>query len=244
MLQTIDFRFNLQISSDAASIIAQTCNPLSLKAALFDGCQRFDDYALAMLAERFCSALKIEVSEPDLKGGSRGLQLLSLAECRNISDKSMAYIGKLKRLENLNMRGCNITDDGVTLLFGKIKALKSIDFSGTSVGIGSWKLLKESHIKNMVLNHSNEIQKEIPLLKNISVQLIDENFEYELIAVYPLTQIPTSHPFKARSSFTIQRLIYMIQSSIELKSNQSIQVLCGCTVLKPHYTLQQVQSEF
>lgn len=232
-LQTIDFRYNLQINSDVASIISQVSNPNSLNKLLLDGCQRFDDYALALLTEKFCVTFDLKSS--DLKGGARGLKFLSLNECRNISDKSMTYISKLKKLETLQMRGCHITDNGTLLLISKHNSYQSLDFSGTEVSNASFLIENCPKLKYLCINTVPDFPKN--LHKNISVEFIDENFEYDLIPVdisYP------SRTLKSRANLTIQRLIYNIQSSLNLR-HQLIIIFCNTHEIANYYTLKEVQ---
>ena len=48
------------------------------------------------------------------RGGLRGLQVLSLAECRNLSDQGLAKLKELKYLRKLNLLGCTkIEDEGI-----------------------------------------------------------------------------------------------------------------------------------
>lgn len=48
------------------------------------------------------------------RGGLRGLQVLSVAECRNLSDVGMAKLKELKYIKKLNLLWCTkIEDEGL-----------------------------------------------------------------------------------------------------------------------------------
>jgi len=47
-------------------------------------------------------------------GGARGLEVLSLAECKNLSDEGLSHIVHLKYLSKIILLGClKIKDEGI-----------------------------------------------------------------------------------------------------------------------------------
>ena len=68
------------------------------------------------------------------KGGARGLEVLSMAECRNINDAGVVYLKKCKFLTRLVLLGCfNIKDEGAKELARNLKYLEDIDLGGTNI---------------------------------------------------------------------------------------------------------------
>ena len=49
--------------------------------------------------------------------GTRGLEIISLAECRHITDEGIIRLGKCKFVRNLCLLGCaNLKDEGIQKL--------------------------------------------------------------------------------------------------------------------------------
>jgi len=68
------------------------------------------------------------------RSGLRGLKVLSLAECRNISDEGVAKLGELKFINKLNFLGCAKIDDvGAKSIATQFKFIKDIDMGGTNI---------------------------------------------------------------------------------------------------------------
>jgi hypothetical protein len=67
-------------------------------------------------------------------GGARGLEVISLAECRNIYDAGVTHLKNLKYLTRVVLLGCsNVKDDSVKELSRNLKYLEDMDIGGTNV---------------------------------------------------------------------------------------------------------------
>ena len=123
---------------------------------LLDGCELIDDLAIMWLADKFHTGeplnpalresleyLNPVTDQSILTGGARGLEILSLVECRKITDQGIAQLKKLKRLKDLNLLGCyGITDTGIEIIAAKCLFLTQINLSGTFVTRSSLAALK------------------------------------------------------------------------------------------------------
>jgi len=86
-----------------------------LKELYLDGCERVNDNAISVLTGRDPNHLQVEFNlvrgyfEPDRFPNSfrpkKGLELLSLSECRNIHCSGIMKLDKLQNLKILNLLG-------------------------------------------------------------------------------------------------------------------------------------------
>ena len=68
------------------------------------------------------------------RGGARGLEVLSLAECKNISDSCLVHIKALRYLSKLVLLGCmNVKDDGIREVAPYMTYLEEFDLGGTNI---------------------------------------------------------------------------------------------------------------
>ena len=68
------------------------------------------------------------------RGGLRGLQHLSMTECRNITDTGIAKITELKYLRCLNLLGCvKIEDDSCKSICINFPFLEDLNMASTSI---------------------------------------------------------------------------------------------------------------
>ena len=68
------------------------------------------------------------------RGGLRGLKVLSLSECRNLSDVGIAKLSQLKYLRKLDLLGCSkIEDEGLRSIGKNFKFINDLDLGGTSI---------------------------------------------------------------------------------------------------------------
>jgi len=69
-------------------------------------------------------------------GGTRGLEVLSLAECRNITDTGISHFKNLKYLTKICLLGCStVKDEGVKELAKNLKYLEEVDIGGTNITV-------------------------------------------------------------------------------------------------------------
>ena len=121
-------------------LIAENVNPFALKELCLDGCEAINDEALFKLTKprepgrpmaippeyrdsNITELRQIASSDVDFQkmcgeislGGIRSLEVLSLSECRQITDKGITRIGKVcKLLRKVCFLGCgNLKDAGV-----------------------------------------------------------------------------------------------------------------------------------
>ena len=67
-------------------------------------------------------------------GGAKGLQLISLAECKNLTDVGVAYLKNLKYLQKVILLGCmNVKDAGIKEIALHLKYMEDLDIGGTYV---------------------------------------------------------------------------------------------------------------
>lgn len=114
-LRTLSLKFCQQVSQETLQVIAEWANPYYLRELYLDGCEKVNDQALSSLTMRSRRDIEIPtiheffnlegqiyihdfssiaITKEEMKntlkdvgeGGVRGLEVLSLAECRNVSD--------------------------------------------------------------------------------------------------------------------------------------------------------------
>ena len=85
-LKKLDLRYCQYVNAETLNSIAHNCNPKALKKLLLDGCENICDISLTCLIEKFTQtenqtnqALEGSPFDEDLKGGARGIEILSLA---------------------------------------------------------------------------------------------------------------------------------------------------------------------
>ena len=68
------------------------------------------------------------------QSGTRGLEVISLGECRNITDAGIKRLGTCKFLKSLCFLGCaQVKDEGIIDLAKQLPNLESIDLGSTSI---------------------------------------------------------------------------------------------------------------
>jgi hypothetical protein len=73
-----------------------------------------------------------------------GLESLSLADCRGISDAGLGPLGRLRRLRHLDLSGCAVADAGMPPLSG-LAALEDLGLARTQVTDGGLAYLSALH---------------------------------------------------------------------------------------------------
>lgn len=209
---------------------------------LLDGCDRVDDHALVCLTEKFPnpSLIRLSYYDPevsyefgdtkelpnDLKGGGRGLKRLSLAECRCVTDQGVAYLRKLKRLEDISLLGCySVVDKGIELLVKGCINLKKINLSGTYVGRDGLKSISNrcKSLEHILLHNCKLLSDEDRNLFNgVLVDLKEDIFRFQLLPTGDtILGLITNNILRTRSSLTIQRVGHYVirkldQQNIEI----------------------------
>lgn len=70
------------------------------------------------------------------RGGLRGLQVLSLSECRNVTDLGIKKVTELRYLRKLDVLGCiKIEDEGVKAIGANFPYLEELNLGGINVTI-------------------------------------------------------------------------------------------------------------
>lgn len=138
------------------------------------------------IEEESCS-LNSRVFKHLSRGGLRGLQVLSLSECRNLSDKGLADLCELKYLRKLNLLWCTkIEDEGLSTIAKNFGFLKHLDIGGTNISSGGLRdLVANSKSLKIVsimgckkLNNSDD---QILLRQRIDCQGVEDVFRFHLL---------------------------------------------------------------
>jgi len=124
-------------------VISENANPFFLKEIYLDGCENINDDALLKLTKprqnayprpdlskyRICDLLvseqlrELACSAEELRklimeiglSGTRALEVISLSECRQITDNGIGKLYRCKLLRKISFLGCsNLKDAGVT----------------------------------------------------------------------------------------------------------------------------------
>ena len=191
-----------------------------------------------------CSSFQ-DQSKYSLKGGARGLTKLSLAECRAISNQGIAYLGKLKQLEELNVLGCySVSDEGIDLLVSKSKNFKKFNLSGTYISRDGLASIHK-HCKGVqsLIMHGCRLLSldDVAIFKNCYVELRDDIFRFQLLPTpdTSLTSI-TNNILRTRSSLTIQRVAHYVYKKLQ-QAVCNIDIVCKDRILSSYMTLREVE---
>ena len=144
-------------------LIAEHANPFFLKELYLDGCENICDKALLKLTKprakgaytspnlenyRLVELLakehlsQIAGSDNELRklvteislSGTRSLEVISLSECRQITDNGIVRLGKCKLLRKVCFLGCaNFKDTGIIGLASQLPYLEEIDVGSTNI---------------------------------------------------------------------------------------------------------------
>jgi len=161
-LQVLSLRYCQHVSEETLEIVSQHANPFYLRELHLDGCERVNDAAIHKLVKPkstfnsnhvyanmvhslppFAKELHaLAGNEEDLRRmvnevsicGSRGLELISLAECRHVTDEGVIRLGKCKFLRSLCLLGCaNLKDEGICKLASDLVYLQELDIGSTNI---------------------------------------------------------------------------------------------------------------
>ena len=184
------------------------------------------------------------------KGGAYGLEVISFAECKNMTDIGVIALKEIQYLTKVVMLGClTIKDDSVKELAKHLTYLEDLDLGGTSITseslfelVGNCLNLRKVNISGCKkLNASDDT-----ILKKhkINVESGEDIFRFHL---FPLagTELPeiTKSVLKTRGSLSMNKVyIYLIkklaaekaleESLLDQPADHFIEILCnGCNTL-------------
>ena len=139
-MRVLSLKYCQYAGEDVCLLIAENVNPFALKELYLDGCEQISDDALFKLTKpqesgrarikmpeyfdtNITELRQIANSDVDFQkmtaeislGGVRSLEVLSLSECRQITDKGITRLGKTcKLLKKVCFLGCgNLKDAGI-----------------------------------------------------------------------------------------------------------------------------------
>ena len=249
-LQVLSLRYCQHISEDTLEMISQKANPFFLRELYLDGCEKINDSALLRLTKTrssvypnsnlnnllnnsvsFWKELKlIAGSEAELRrlvsdmsmSGSRGLEVISLAECRHITDEGVVRLSKCKLLRKVCFLGCaNLKDEGIIKLASELTYLEDLNVGSTNItGESLRKLvvvcldLKKVNITGCKrLNASDDI---VLKQNGINVDAGEDVFRFHLIPEYN-SDLPkiTSSVLKTRSTLSLHKVYKSLIKKLE-----------------------------
>ena len=177
--------------------------------------------------------------------GSRALEVISLAECRHITDAGILKLIKCQFLRRVCVLGCaNLKDEGVIGLARQLTYLEEIDVGSTSI---TGLCLREIVDLCLALKKVNiigckklNVSDDLVLKQNgINVESGEDVFRFYLIPEYN-SDLPriTSSVLKTRSTLSLQKVYkYLVKKLEELNYedqpeddasiDQSIVIMCN-----------------
>ena len=159
------------------------------------------------------------------RGGLRGLQVLSLSECRNVTDMGMRKLTELRYLRKLNVLGCiKIEDEGVKSIGANFPYLEELDLGGTSTTINGLQELVNNakHLKSVFIKgckRLNVSDDQILLRRKISCTPVEDTFRFHLMPELSQSDLPpiTRSVLKTRSTLGLNKVYkYLFKRLISL----------------------------
>lgn len=162
-LLVLNFSFWAWIDEKAIGLLAPHINQGTLKELYLDGWEKVNDSALSVLTGRDPHFLQVETnfnrSEfiherfPVILHKRKGLELLSISECRNIHWPGIMKLDRLQNLKTLNLLGwVSVKDEGINHLVKSNENLENLNLAGTSI-TSEWVyfIVREGsiHLKNV-----------------------------------------------------------------------------------------------
>lgn len=188
-----------------------------------------------------------EVSE----GGTRGLQVISLAECKNVTDAGMIHLKNLKFLSKVILLGCmSIKDAGVKEIALHTKYLEDLDIGGTNVtGEGLRDLvslcLNIRRVNISGCKQLNASDDQILRKNKINVESGEDIFRFYL-KPHDSSDLPsiTTSVLKTRGTLSMNKVFkYLIKKLVsdraleevseDKQADQVVEILCKDHVLNP-----------
>lgn len=147
------------MTNSTLTLISDHANPFFFRELYLDGCDKITSLENLVrkssagmnaryLAEARSSAVQISrfqamclqkqemrgIMEEISQGGARGLEVISLAECKGILDEGIKPLTELKYLSKVILLGClNIKDTGIRELAESLQYLEELNLGGTVI---------------------------------------------------------------------------------------------------------------
>ena len=169
---------------------------------------------------------KSEVFKHLSRGGLRGLTVLSLAECRNLSDVGLAKLNQLKYLKRLSLLWCTkIEDEGLKSITKQFEFIQDLDLGGTSITSSGLREMVQNakyleKVSIMGCKKLNNSDDQILIKKNIQCQGVDDVFRFHLLPELTSSDLPqiTKSVLKTRSTLGLNKVYkYLFRRLLSLK---------------------------
>lgn len=164
----------------------------------------------------------IENYEPDsyhkavmdlCRNGACGLEIISLAECRQVTDAGFKMLEKFTHLEKVCFLGCAfLKDEGLKDLVGKLPHLNEIDLGSTSITADGLRHMVEVCLNLKVVNITgckklNASDENILKNNNINAESGEDIFRFHLVPSQN-SDLPkiTNHILKTRSTLSLHKV--------------------------------------
>ena len=157
-LQVLSLKFCPHVGDKTLTLISDFANPFFFRELYLDGCDNITSLQNLVqnegsinnkfLLEAHHSEIQISrfqalsLRKQDMKllmeelslGGARGLEVISLAECKGILDEGIKPLTQLKYLSKVILLGClNIKNTGIKELAESLQYLEEIKLGGTMI---------------------------------------------------------------------------------------------------------------
>lgn len=224
-IRVLDFSFCMSIDEQSIAKIVPYMNKGVLKELYLDGWEKVNDNALSVLTGRDLNFLSVELRgfKPDIMLDSlpplwnqkpKGIELLSLNECRNLHWSGIMKLDKMQDLKTLNLLGwVNVKDEGIISLNKTNDNLETLNLSGTSI-TSEWIyfIIREAAIwlKNVNIVGCKKLKNsDQDILKSHGFNVLcgEDTFRFNLLPepFYGLRKI-TQSVLKTRSTLSIFRV--------------------------------------
>lgn len=280
-LRVLNFSFCASIDENAIQKLSPFVNKGTLKELYLDGCEKVNDNALSILTGRDPTHLQVDQNllrdeaaleeNPLAIRKSKGLELLSLSECRNIHCSGIMKLDKLQNLRTLNLLGCvSVKDEGIIYLNKHNDRLETLNLAGTSITSECvYFIVREGAIslRNVNIVGCKKLKttdQELLKSNGFNVKGGEDVFRFNLLPE-PFSGLKkiTQSVLKTRSTLSIYRVYkYLAKRLIndlnllppdfpeshidhdEFVSKLNIEIHCRGEALKPHYQLKYVFEKY
>lgn len=154
------------------------------------------------------------------------MKVLSLSECRNLSDVGIAKLSQLKYLRKLDLLGCSkIEDEGLRSIGKQFKFINDLDLGGTSITAQGLRDLVQlsptlQRVCIMGCKKLNNSDDQILTRRQIECQGIDDVFRFHLLPELISSDLPqiTKSVLKTRSTLGLNKVYkYLFRRLLSLK---------------------------
>ena len=269
---------------ETLEIVAENANPFHLKELYLDGCERITDQGLIKLTKprskpfaipdlmNFTGNSVLNKRLQEIAGsaddcrrllanislcGSRALEVISLAECRHITDAGVTKLVKCSLLRKLCFLGCAaLKDEGIIGLAKDLTYLEEIDVGSTNITGESLRELTIFclNLKKVNITGCKKLNASDDLIlkqNNINVESGEDVFRFHLIPEYnsDLPKITTS-VLKTRSTLSLHKVYKYLLKKLEEANfedendtpiEQSVIIVCNGEVLSSSLQLKKVK---